>query len=236
MAELCLGTSVPTHYARDLRNVYSNTRPGYSFLSEPENNLPAQYLWDALLRSPDLRAKYFHGHSVIASRAHEYLRSSTRLLEGLFLLMHLTYGSPARMTEINTWKHTIPSEHILSHEGAYFSGVVQQNHIAHRDGAGYRPSCTGAARSPFPELLDLHTATGKLLTGALYKAEKEPDPVCVPAVSFLWQQGKVWSRATTSHIRATDGGVEDLTFRRFSARIAPGIGGIPRPACWSRQG
>ncbi|KAK9238672.1 hypothetical protein V1525DRAFT_400209 [Lipomyces kononenkoae] len=35
----------------------------------------------------------------------DILKSSTKLLEGLFLLMHLTYGSPARMTEINTWKH-----------------------------------------------------------------------------------------------------------------------------------
>ncbi|KAK9349549.1 hypothetical protein V1523DRAFT_327671, partial [Lipomyces doorenjongii] len=37
--------------------------------------------------------------------AQDYLKSSTKLLESLFLLMHLTYGSPARITEINTWKH-----------------------------------------------------------------------------------------------------------------------------------
>ncbi|KAK9375197.1 uncharacterized protein V1513DRAFT_443072 [Lipomyces chichibuensis] len=27
------------------------------------------------------------------------------VLRTLFLLMHLTYGSPARMTEIESWKH-----------------------------------------------------------------------------------------------------------------------------------
>ncbi|KAK9364307.1 hypothetical protein V1509DRAFT_557132, partial [Lipomyces kononenkoae] len=37
--------------------------------------------------------------------ARQYLKSATKLLEDLFLLMHLTYGSPGRMTEVNSWKH-----------------------------------------------------------------------------------------------------------------------------------
>ncbi|KAK9233701.1 hypothetical protein V1525DRAFT_321754, partial [Lipomyces kononenkoae] len=37
--------------------------------------------------------------------AREYLRRATHLLETLFVLMHLLYGSPARMTEVNTWMH-----------------------------------------------------------------------------------------------------------------------------------
>ncbi|KAK9327349.1 hypothetical protein V1520DRAFT_265976, partial [Lipomyces starkeyi] len=44
--------------------------------------------------------------------AQRYLRTSTGFLEALFILMHLTYGSPARMTEINTWK-TVNTVHSL---------------------------------------------------------------------------------------------------------------------------
>ncbi|KAK9233717.1 hypothetical protein V1525DRAFT_351410, partial [Lipomyces kononenkoae] len=32
-----------------------------------------------------------------------YARKVAGLLEKLFLLMHLTYGLPARMTEVSTW-------------------------------------------------------------------------------------------------------------------------------------
>ncbi|KAK9238088.1 hypothetical protein V1525DRAFT_342374 [Lipomyces kononenkoae] len=37
--------------------------------------------------------------------ARAYLKSATKLLEVLFILMHVMYGSPARMTEISTWTH-----------------------------------------------------------------------------------------------------------------------------------
>ncbi|KAK9239600.1 hypothetical protein V1525DRAFT_397882 [Lipomyces kononenkoae] len=58
-----------------MRDVYSNRRPGYGFLSEPMNNLPTQYLWDHLLRTPDLRRQFFNGTLVIVGRAHQYLKS-----------------------------------------------------------------------------------------------------------------------------------------------------------------
>ncbi|KAK9364534.1 hypothetical protein V1509DRAFT_572753, partial [Lipomyces kononenkoae] len=35
--------------------------------------------------------------------AREYAQKAAELLEILFVLMHVTYGSPARMTEISTW-------------------------------------------------------------------------------------------------------------------------------------
>ncbi|KAK9367942.1 hypothetical protein V1509DRAFT_565663, partial [Lipomyces kononenkoae] len=33
-----------------------------------------------------------------------YAKKASNLLEMLFMLMHVTYGSPARMTEIATWQ------------------------------------------------------------------------------------------------------------------------------------
>ncbi|KAK9242699.1 hypothetical protein V1506DRAFT_464278 [Lipomyces tetrasporus] len=103
--ELCLHLDVPTYYARNLRDNYSNGEPGYSFLSEKTNHLPSEYLWTALHRDRALRGKYVVSDKIMVAAAQEYLKSSTKLLKTLFLLMHLTYGSPARMTEIDTWKH-----------------------------------------------------------------------------------------------------------------------------------
>ncbi|KAK9385128.1 hypothetical protein V1515DRAFT_582330 [Lipomyces mesembrius] len=102
---LCLDLDVPTHYARRLRDNYSNTEPGYSFSTETANALPQDYLWVALQRDRSLRGRYIIDDKVMVGAARNYLKSSTKLLETLFLLMHLTYGSPARMTEIDLWKH-----------------------------------------------------------------------------------------------------------------------------------
>ncbi|KAK9249950.1 hypothetical protein V1507DRAFT_73037 [Lipomyces tetrasporus] len=103
--ELCLHLDVPTHFARSLQDVYSNSEPGYSFLSDSGNHLPAQHLSDTLLSEPNLRGKYVNVSSIIVGRAQSYLKTATKFLEILFLLMHVTYGSPARMTEVNSWKH-----------------------------------------------------------------------------------------------------------------------------------
>ncbi|KAK9384500.1 hypothetical protein V1515DRAFT_518174, partial [Lipomyces mesembrius] len=35
--------------------------------------------------------------------ARAYLKSATQFLEVRFILMHVIYGSPARMAEITTW-------------------------------------------------------------------------------------------------------------------------------------
>ncbi|KAK9489746.1 hypothetical protein V1508DRAFT_361407 [Lipomyces doorenjongii] len=73
--------------------------------------------------------------------ARAYLKNSTKYLEVLFILMHVTYGSPARMTEINTWTHANSvhgSRSIYGHaRGLIFLG--QYNKIT---------SLTGVARAP----------------------------------------------------------------------------------------
>ncbi|KAK9494587.1 hypothetical protein V1508DRAFT_350485 [Lipomyces doorenjongii] len=105
LPEVCLDVHVPIYYARNLRDNYSNTEPGYSFLSDKSNKLSPDYLWMAMHRDRALRGKYVVNDRIIVGAAQAYLKSATALLETLFLLMHLTYGSPARMTEIDSWKH-----------------------------------------------------------------------------------------------------------------------------------
>ncbi|KAK9311336.1 hypothetical protein V1524DRAFT_404134 [Lipomyces starkeyi] len=63
-----------------------------------------------MLSSAQLKSKFTRGAAVLREQAQRYLRTSTGFLEVLFILMHLTYGSSARMTEINTWK-TVNSVH-----------------------------------------------------------------------------------------------------------------------------
>ncbi|KAK9481813.1 hypothetical protein V1527DRAFT_478403 [Lipomyces starkeyi] len=69
------------------------------------NNLPQQYLWDKLVSTPSLRSQFMNADEVLARQTRTYLKKSTHFLEVLFVLMHVTYGSPARTTEVNTWKH-----------------------------------------------------------------------------------------------------------------------------------
>ncbi|KAK9326461.1 hypothetical protein V1520DRAFT_285098 [Lipomyces starkeyi] len=40
---------------------------------------------------------------IVRVEAKQYAKRAAQMLEKLFLLMHITYGSPARMTEISTW-------------------------------------------------------------------------------------------------------------------------------------
>ncbi|KAK9342777.1 hypothetical protein V1522DRAFT_357776 [Lipomyces starkeyi] len=58
-----------------------------------------------MLSTPGLRSRFVNAGEVSTQQARTYLRKATHLLEVLFILMHVTYGSPARMTEVNTWKH-----------------------------------------------------------------------------------------------------------------------------------
>ncbi|KAK9241505.1 hypothetical protein V1506DRAFT_510374, partial [Lipomyces tetrasporus] len=71
--ELCLHLDVPTYYARNLRDNYSNSEPGYSFLSEKTNHLPSEYLWTALHRDRALRGKYVVSDKIMVGAAQEYL-------------------------------------------------------------------------------------------------------------------------------------------------------------------
>ncbi|KAK9427524.1 hypothetical protein V1505DRAFT_379849, partial [Lipomyces doorenjongii] len=96
---------MPTHYARDIKDVYSVSRPGYSFLTDPMNRLTKQYLWDKMVSTPTLQSQFMDADGIMSRPARAYLKNATQYLEVLFILMHVTYGSPARMTEINTWTH-----------------------------------------------------------------------------------------------------------------------------------
>ncbi|KAK9327811.1 P-loop containing nucleoside triphosphate hydrolase protein [Lipomyces starkeyi] len=59
--ELCLGLQVPTHYAQNMKDVYSVRTPGYSFMTEAANKLSQQYLWDHMLSDPTLRSRLLAG-------------------------------------------------------------------------------------------------------------------------------------------------------------------------------
>ncbi|KAK9427085.1 hypothetical protein V1505DRAFT_87813 [Lipomyces doorenjongii] len=54
---------------------------------------------------PQPCSKRILSDGIMSRRARIYLRSATQFLEVLFVLMHVMYGSPARMTEINIWTH-----------------------------------------------------------------------------------------------------------------------------------
>ncbi|KAK9365282.1 hypothetical protein V1509DRAFT_406487 [Lipomyces kononenkoae] len=128
LPEVCLDVHIPMYYARTLHDNYSNTEPGYSFLSDKRNKLLPDYLWTAMHRDRALRGKYVVNDRIIVGAAQTYLKSATALLETLFLLIHLTYGSPARMTEIDSWKH-VSSLHrgpkcVLPSERVGFLGTV----------------------------------------------------------------------------------------------------------------
>ncbi|KAK9349614.1 hypothetical protein V1523DRAFT_336970, partial [Lipomyces doorenjongii] len=58
IGDLCLGLQIPVHFARDLKDVYSINKPGYSFLTEASNDLPKQYLWDKMLSTAGLRSRF----------------------------------------------------------------------------------------------------------------------------------------------------------------------------------
>ncbi|KAK9482122.1 hypothetical protein V1527DRAFT_477377 [Lipomyces starkeyi] len=49
---------MPTYYARDIKDIYSVSRPGYSFLAEPMNRLPKQYLLDKMISTPTLQSRF----------------------------------------------------------------------------------------------------------------------------------------------------------------------------------
>ncbi|KAK9247035.1 P-loop containing nucleoside triphosphate hydrolase protein [Lipomyces tetrasporus] len=57
-----------------------------------------------MIGTASLRSRFTRGTEVLKEQAGSYLRKVTEFLDVLFILMHVTYGSPARMTEINTWK------------------------------------------------------------------------------------------------------------------------------------
>ncbi|KAK9350264.1 hypothetical protein V1523DRAFT_97871 [Lipomyces doorenjongii] len=70
-----------------------------------------------------MSSHYITGDNVVHATTRTYLELSTKLLEILFLLMHLTYGSPARMTEIDSWKH-VNSVHGMRNVYCHQRGLV----------------------------------------------------------------------------------------------------------------
>ncbi|KAK9349976.1 hypothetical protein V1523DRAFT_442904 [Lipomyces doorenjongii] len=90
LTELSFSVRLPTHSAKDLVDHYAESGPGYNFATEIKNKFDTQLLLKKIKATPELNVQYIRGES-------------GRLLEKLFILMHMTYGSPARITEIATW-------------------------------------------------------------------------------------------------------------------------------------
>ncbi|KAK9233802.1 P-loop containing nucleoside triphosphate hydrolase protein [Lipomyces kononenkoae] len=123
LRDLCFQAAVPTHFARNLKDDYSVKTAGYGFLTDKANLLPSDYLWIALQRDSNARGQYIRNGRVVVRAALQYMQKSTNLLERLFLLMHVTYGSPARMTEIDTWKH-VNSVHAVRNLYCHPRGLI----------------------------------------------------------------------------------------------------------------
>ncbi|KAK9481696.1 hypothetical protein V1527DRAFT_499603 [Lipomyces starkeyi] len=87
LTELCLGVELPTHSAKDLI----------------KNKFDTQLLLKKIKATPELNVQYIRGGEILKAKAQEYAKKAASLLEKLFILMHMTYGSPARITEIATW-------------------------------------------------------------------------------------------------------------------------------------
>ncbi|KAK9481902.1 hypothetical protein V1527DRAFT_516243 [Lipomyces starkeyi] len=61
-----LGLEMPTYYARDIKDIYSVSRPGYGFLTEPMNRLPKQYLWDKMISTPTLQSRFIDADGIMS--------------------------------------------------------------------------------------------------------------------------------------------------------------------------
>ncbi|KAK9481503.1 hypothetical protein V1527DRAFT_499698 [Lipomyces starkeyi] len=84
---LCLGVGLPTRSAEDLVDRYAESSPGYNFMTEIKNKFDTQLLLKKIKATPELNVQG---------------------VEKLFILMHMTYGSPARITEIATCVYCLP--------------------------------------------------------------------------------------------------------------------------------
>ncbi|KAK9481428.1 hypothetical protein V1527DRAFT_384648, partial [Lipomyces starkeyi] len=106
--DLCLGLDIPNHFARDMKDIYNIQRPGYSFLTEPANVLPRQYLWDKMINSAQLKllagALYKVTNSIIEGyqqylfTAHKGRFGAERLRE---IIQHKSLSSTALHTKIS---------------------------------------------------------------------------------------------------------------------------------------
>ncbi|KAK9357364.1 hypothetical protein V1504DRAFT_442867 [Lipomyces starkeyi] len=103
LTELSFGVRLPTHSAKDLVDHYAESSPGYNFVTEIKNKFDTQLLLKKIKATPELNVQYIRGGTILKAKAQEYAKKAASLLEKLFMLMHMTYGSPARITEIATW-------------------------------------------------------------------------------------------------------------------------------------
>lgn len=108
----------PTLRIQDVRDDMPNRRPGYSFLSDPANQLQCSF------RILSRRAFSAEGKFALTGRgryrAIEYLKVRDRLMRVLFSAVHLTSGMPARGEELRLirWANTsaVP-RNIFIHDG-----------------------------------------------------------------------------------------------------------------------
>ncbi|KAK9241552.1 hypothetical protein V1506DRAFT_465881 [Lipomyces tetrasporus] len=103
VTELGFGVQLPRQLGKDMADDYSNSTPGYSFVTDTRNKLNTRLLLEALHNRSELQAEYVRGGVIVGAKAEAYAKKAAGLLEKLFILMHVTYGSPARITEVETW-------------------------------------------------------------------------------------------------------------------------------------
>ncbi|KAK9357102.1 hypothetical protein V1504DRAFT_399176, partial [Lipomyces starkeyi] len=103
VTDLSFDVELPRLLGKNMADNYGNRTPGYSFVTEKRNRLNTRLLFDVLRSRPELQAEYVRGGVILRAKAERYAKKAAGLLEKLFMLMHLTYGSPARMTEVATW-------------------------------------------------------------------------------------------------------------------------------------
>ncbi|KAK9482211.1 hypothetical protein V1527DRAFT_415667 [Lipomyces starkeyi] len=103
VTDLSFDVELPLLLAKDMVDNYGNRTPRYSFVTEKRNRPNTRLLFDVVQSRPELQAEYVRGGVILRVKAETYTKKAAALLEKLFLLMHLTYGSPARMTEVATW-------------------------------------------------------------------------------------------------------------------------------------
>jgi len=87
----------------------ANATPGWSFLNDKRSSFPvvgSDYLLRRLQHDPDRRARFWNSHLVWRPNAvHGYLRLVESFRANLAVLTQLSWGQPARGTELLSIQH-----------------------------------------------------------------------------------------------------------------------------------
>jgi hypothetical protein len=101
---LC-GVAVPRRLLQDdMYDQYNQQREGYCFLDEPENGLTGLQLDTRLVRnlmnSRSGREQFFDDAGWNHRQLRQWFESTAALMDSILICMHLTYGQPARASEL----------------------------------------------------------------------------------------------------------------------------------------